>query len=343
MHSLGKIRVNVLLNDFPVYTEFLVLNNFTQQAILGLAFFHKTKALLNFDLGLISFYSGLIELPFVRQILFHTLAYTISDMELPPFSESLIPIRDKSSYNEARFSGINQLYVVGRSLSDIDSEGMTRCQVANGSNEVVTVYKKKLIAVVSLHLNDNDCVFLTSESGINIQTARVDMNPHEHISNHDLQTQMTSDCSNKSSLSPPPPTAESTNSLSFSHPHFQPTSPPTHPLPLPNDPPPPLPHIPLWRPPPPHPTYSECNNQTSSRPTGTGFFFSQKALQENHVLFVEEFFRKLNAQRVAAILTSRNYLHSPHSNHSFGQPNSFHSAHSPPNRHSHSSQFSSHQ
>jgi len=27
---LGKIGVNVLLNDFPVYTEFLVLNNFTQ-------------------------------------------------------------------------------------------------------------------------------------------------------------------------------------------------------------------------------------------------------------------------------------------------------------------------
>jgi len=82
-----------MLNDFPVYTEFLVLNNLTQQAILGLAFFHITKAQWNFDLGLIRFYSGLIELPFVRQILFHTLAYTVSDVELPPFSENLIPIR----------------------------------------------------------------------------------------------------------------------------------------------------------------------------------------------------------------------------------------------------------
>jgi len=65
MKCLGKIGVTVMLNYFPVYTEFLVLKNFTQQAILGLAFFHRTKALLNFDLGLISFYSGLIELPFV--------------------------------------------------------------------------------------------------------------------------------------------------------------------------------------------------------------------------------------------------------------------------------------
>jgi len=38
MQCLGKIRVNVLLNDFQFYTEFLVLNNFTQQAILGHAF-----------------------------------------------------------------------------------------------------------------------------------------------------------------------------------------------------------------------------------------------------------------------------------------------------------------
>jgi len=95
-------------------------------------FFPLKKALLNFDLGLISFYSGLIELLFVRQILFHTFAYTISDVELRHFFENLIPIRvvnngfkGKSSYVEARFSGINQLYVVGRSLSDIDPNGMT--------------------------------------------------------------------------------------------------------------------------------------------------------------------------------------------------------------------------
>jgi len=107
--------VDVLLNDFPVYTKFLVLNNFTQQAILGLAFFHKTKALLNFDLGLISFYSGLTELPFVKQILFHSLAYTVSDVVLPPLSESMIPVRivnngfkDKCVYIEGRFVGINQ-------------------------------------------------------------------------------------------------------------------------------------------------------------------------------------------------------------------------------------------
>jgi len=135
MHCLARIGVNVLLNYFPVYTEFLVLNHFTQQAILGLVFLNKTKALLNFDLGLISFYSGLIELPFARQIPSHTLAYTISDVELPPFSDTyLIPIRVvnngfkcKTSYIEARFSGINQLYAMGRSLSDIDSEGMTIC------------------------------------------------------------------------------------------------------------------------------------------------------------------------------------------------------------------------
>jgi len=93
MKCLGKIGVKVLLNDYPVYTEFLVLNNFTQEAILGLAFFHKTKALLNFDLGLISLYSGLIELLFVKPIPFHSLAYTISDVVRPPFSESMIPVR----------------------------------------------------------------------------------------------------------------------------------------------------------------------------------------------------------------------------------------------------------
>jgi len=92
MKCLGKIKVDVLLNDFPVNTEFLVLNNFMQQAILGLAFFHKTKAHLNFDLGLISFYSGLIELSFVKQIPFHSLAYTVSDVELPPFLESMISV-----------------------------------------------------------------------------------------------------------------------------------------------------------------------------------------------------------------------------------------------------------
>jgi len=151
MQCLGKISVNVLLNDFPVYTEFLVLNNFTQWSILGLALSHKTKAFLNFYLGLISFYSGLKKLPFVRQILFHTLAYTVSDVQLPPFYESIIPIRvvnngfkSKCSYVEARFSGISQLYAVARSLSNIDSDGLTIVQVANASNEVITVYKKLL-------------------------------------------------------------------------------------------------------------------------------------------------------------------------------------------------------
>jgi len=134
MKCLGKIRVNVLLNDFPVNTEFFVLNNFTQQAILGLAFFHKTKALLNFDLGLICFYSGVIELPFVTQISFHSLAYTVSNVELPPFSESIIPVRivnngfkDKCVYVQGRFAGIIQLYAVGRSLSNIDADGLIIC------------------------------------------------------------------------------------------------------------------------------------------------------------------------------------------------------------------------
>jgi len=66
--------------------------------------------------------------------------------------------------------------------------------------------------------------------------------------------------------------------------------------------------------------------------------FSHKELQKNHVLFVEEFFMKLNAQRVSAIFTPRD--------HSFGQSNSFHSTHSfqtPPNRYSLSSKFSSQQ
>jgi len=134
MKGLGKIRMNVLLNNFPVNAEFLVLNNFTQQTILGLAFFHKTKALLNFYSGLISFYSGLIELPFVKQIPFHSLAYTVSNVELPPFSESIIPVRivnnrfkDKWVYVQARFAGINQLYAVGRSLSNIDADGLIIC------------------------------------------------------------------------------------------------------------------------------------------------------------------------------------------------------------------------
>jgi len=86
---------------------------------------------------------------------------------------------------------------VGKSLSSIDSDGLMICQVANASNEVITVHKKTPIAVISLHLNDKDCVYLTC-NGFNIQTARADMNSHEHNDNNDTPTQMTTDCANKS-------------------------------------------------------------------------------------------------------------------------------------------------
>jgi len=217
--------VDVMLNDFPVNTEFLVLNNFTQQAILGMAFFYKTKALLNFDLGLKSFYSGLIELPFVKQIPFHSLANTVSDVELPPFSESMIPVRivnncfkDECVYVQGRFVGINQLYAVARSLNNIDIDGGSVCQVANASNEIITVLKKTPIAVVLLHLNDKDCVNLTSDCKLfNIQDARVDLNPHGQGDNFDLSTHVTidcTDCTTSPSPSSPPPT-EQTFSLYF--------------------------------------------------------------------------------------------------------------------------------
>jgi len=85
-------------------------------------------------------------------------------VELPPFSESFIPIcvvnngfKGKDSFIQARFSGINKLYAVARSLNNIDIDGCTVCQLANASNEVITVYKNTPIAVVSLHLNDKDC------------------------------------------------------------------------------------------------------------------------------------------------------------------------------------------
>jgi len=171
MKCLAKIGVNVLLNYFPVYNEFLVLNSFTQQAVLGLAFFHITKALLNFDLGIISFYSGLIVLPFVKQIPFDSHAYTVSDVELPQFS---------------------------------------------------------------------DCT--------NIQTARADMNSHEHIDNNKVRKQTFIDCANKTfAPSPsPPPTADSADNVSFSPSPLPPiTSSPTSSPPQPTTPSHFPPHIPF--------------------------------------------------------------------------------------------------
>jgi len=60
----------------------------------------------------------------------------------------MIPVRvvnngfkDKCVYVEGRFVGINQLYAVGRSLNNMDIDGCTVCQVANASNEVITVLK----------------------------------------------------------------------------------------------------------------------------------------------------------------------------------------------------------
>jgi len=144
---------------------------------------------------------------------------------------------------------INQLYAVGRSLINIDSDSLTICQVANVSNEVISVYKKMRIAVVSLHLTDKDCVFLTS-GGTNIQTARVDINPHEHhTSNHDLPTQMTSDCLNKAHPHLPRPPTVQTCFLSLLRLCLLLHLPPLFLTPLPTPPPPP-PHIPRWRPPP---------------------------------------------------------------------------------------------
>jgi len=126
----------------------------------------------------------------------------VFDVELPPLSESVIQIRvdnngfkNKTSLVEGRFLGINQLYGVGRSLSNIDVDGLTICQIANASNEIITAYKKTAVAVVSLHVNDKNCVLLTP-NGIN-STARADMNSQEHIDNITVTKQTFIDDANR--------------------------------------------------------------------------------------------------------------------------------------------------
>jgi len=47
---------------------------------------------------------------------------------------------------ESRFTGIDQLYAVGRSLNNIDENGLTVCQVANASNKAITLPTKTPIS-----------------------------------------------------------------------------------------------------------------------------------------------------------------------------------------------------
>ena len=155
----GKANISVKIGGLAIPYDFSVVQNLTQDLILGHDFLTTTKALINYSDNTITFFDNLIEVQGMdrnRKIV----ALLNRNFDLQPRTESLVDVRFSENLTgdcfliEPLMMREKQKYLVARIIAKAQN-GKSFCRILNPTNQVIHLKGNKPIAKIQ-PINESD-------------------------------------------------------------------------------------------------------------------------------------------------------------------------------------------
>ena len=91
--TIGHVKTKIKLGGCALPLEFCVIENLTQDIILGAEFFERTGMLIDYARKRLSLYHGSIVVPLLTAVDPNCIVCTTCNICIPPKHEALIPIK----------------------------------------------------------------------------------------------------------------------------------------------------------------------------------------------------------------------------------------------------------
>ena len=133
---VGVVDLDVCVDGLLMPVTFYVIENLSQNCIVGTPFLEETKATINFKTKTLTLYEDVLTIPLIARSETDTTVKTVKKTRIPPFSEVILPAkmqcqdRHVIGITEALPPAINRNIRVANVLQD-SSKGLMMCRLLN--------------------------------------------------------------------------------------------------------------------------------------------------------------------------------------------------------------------
>jgi len=136
LNVVGVVDLDVRVDGLLVPVTFYVIENLSQNCIVGTPFLEETKAIINFKTKTLTLYEDVLTIPLITSSETDTTIKTVKKTRIPPFSEVILPAKMQcqdrivTGITEALPPAINRNILVANVLQD-SSKGVMMCRLLN--------------------------------------------------------------------------------------------------------------------------------------------------------------------------------------------------------------------
>ena len=223
LNVVGVVDLDVRVDGLLIPVTFYVIENLSQNCIVGTPFLEETKAIINFRTKTLTLYENVLTIPLITSSETDLTIKTVKKTRIPPFSEVILPAKMKrqdrlvTGITEALPPAINRNILVANVLQD-SSKGLMLCRLLNPTRRWIYLpigfpfaYLSEInlctvgvnaVDMSVLNDKDDDDDIAKNNSTDNVNTTKTDLPCHEERLKYltSLGVQIGDDTCNKAEL-----------------------------------------------------------------------------------------------------------------------------------------------
>ena len=149
---LGSANINIYIGGLAIPHKIYVVEHLTAALILGTQFLQQTSGVIDYRVGLLTLFDGLVQTKLVHKYDKHHVARLTNTVTIEPGSEMLVRVKIPSSlraYNLIACSTPGEqfkVWGVARCLTKSDKNGHAFIRILNPRSEVLVLGKNRILA-----------------------------------------------------------------------------------------------------------------------------------------------------------------------------------------------------